>query len=130
MSLQPIKQQEKGGSTQKQDKGSVSLSGEPVGESQHEAGKVVTVERMQKMERWLDNVCALLEALMTGCRVGEGAGLVEYTPSPGGVLSRFEYHEQLLYGKPGTAIYGQPPFAGGEGSAPGNPRIRQQESKV
>ncbi|KAJ2380481.1 hypothetical protein GGI05_006294, partial [Coemansia sp. RSA 2603] len=65
-------------------------------ESQHEAGKVVTVECMQKMERRLDNVCALLEALMTGCRVGEGAGPVEYTPSPGGVSSRFEYHEQLL----------------------------------
>ncbi|KAJ2371005.1 hypothetical protein GGI05_007904 [Coemansia sp. RSA 2603] len=67
MSSQPVKQQEKGGSAQKQVKGSASLSSEPVGkagervetvaahkgalgESQREVGKVVIVEHMQKME--------------------------------------------------------------------------------
>ncbi|KAJ2377653.1 hypothetical protein IW150_001257 [Coemansia sp. RSA 2607] len=121
MSSQPGKQQEKGGSVPKQVEETAPLSGEPVGkagervetvaahegapgENQREVGKVVTVERMQKMERRLDDVCALLEALMTGRRVGEGARPVEYTPSPGGALSRFEYHEQPLYGTPGTAV--------------------------
>ncbi|KAJ2392359.1 hypothetical protein GGI05_002690, partial [Coemansia sp. RSA 2603] len=73
--------------------GSVAASGVPVGkqgewvepvsthlggasEGQHEAGKVMTVEGMQKMERKLDDVCELLEALLMGCRIGESAGHV------------------------------------------------------
>ncbi|KAJ1851099.1 hypothetical protein LPJ73_003158, partial [Coemansia sp. RSA 2703] len=136
----PTKESEKSGAPSKPVVGSVAVSSvlvgkqgervEPVpthvggaGEGQRKAGKVMTVERMQKMERRLDDVCALLEALVMGCRVGEGAGHVEYTPSPGGASSRFEYQEQPLYGTPGTTVYGPPPFAGGEGSAPGNPRI-------
>ncbi|KAJ2397663.1 hypothetical protein GGI05_000531 [Coemansia sp. RSA 2603] len=101
----------------------VSTHAEGAGEGQHEAGKAVTVVCMQKMECRLDDVCTLLEALVTGCHMGEGAGPVEYTPSPGGALSRFEYQEQPLYGMPGTAVYRLPPFAGEEGCAPGNLRI-------
>ncbi|KAJ2379426.1 hypothetical protein IW150_000173 [Coemansia sp. RSA 2607] len=121
MSSQPSKQQEKGGSVPKQVKEPAPLSSEPVGkagewveavaahevvpgENQREAEKVVTMEHMQKMVCRLDDVCALLEALVMGRRVGEGAGPVEYTPSPGGASSRFEYHEQPLYGTPGTAV--------------------------
>ncbi|KAJ2395702.1 hypothetical protein GGI05_001461, partial [Coemansia sp. RSA 2603] len=90
---------------------SVPTHEEGADEGQHKVGKVLTIERMQKMERRLDDVCTLLEALVTGRHVGESAGHVEYTPSPGGASSRFEYQEQPLYGTPGTAMYGPPPFA-------------------
>ncbi|KAJ1863110.1 hypothetical protein LPJ73_000603 [Coemansia sp. RSA 2703] len=140
MSSQPAKEQENGGPALKQAEGSVSLSGvivckmgewiETVAtlkgaleEGKHEAGKVMTMECMQKMEHRLDDVCALLQTFMTGRHIGEGARPVEYTPLPGGALSRFEYQEQPLYGTLGTAVYRLQPFAGEEGSVPGNPRI-------
>ncbi|KAJ1860446.1 hypothetical protein LPJ73_001368 [Coemansia sp. RSA 2703] len=121
MSSHPVKESEKSGAPSKLAGGAAAASSAPegkqgervepvpthregAGEGQREFGKVVTVERMQKMERRLDDVCALLEALVTGRRVGESAGHVEYTPSPGGVSSRFEYQEQPLYGTPGTAV--------------------------
>ncbi|KAJ1861519.1 hypothetical protein LPJ73_000999, partial [Coemansia sp. RSA 2703] len=127
MLLQPAKESEKGGVPSKLADGSAAASSvlvgkqgewvEPVlvhtggvGEGQRKAGKVVTVKRMQKIERRQDDVCALLKAHVTGRCIGEGAGPVES-------------QEQLLYRMPGTAVYGPPPFAGGEGSAPGNPRI-------
>ncbi|KAJ1854977.1 hypothetical protein LPJ73_002392, partial [Coemansia sp. RSA 2703] len=101
MSSQPTKESEKSRAPSKPACGTVATSSVPeakqgeraesvptheggAGEGQREAGKVVTAECMQRMERRLDDVCALLEALVTGRRVGEGAGHVEYTPSPGG----------------------------------------------
>ncbi|KAJ1863913.1 hypothetical protein LPJ73_000399, partial [Coemansia sp. RSA 2703] len=140
MSSQPTKESEKSGALSKPEDGSVAASSISVGkqgewvepmpahiggvrEAQCKARKVVTMEHMQKMERKPDDVCVLLEALVTGCRVRESARHIEYTPSPGGASSRFKYQEQSLYGTPGTAVYGLLPFAGREGSTPGDPRI-------
>ncbi|KAJ2376308.1 hypothetical protein IW150_002062 [Coemansia sp. RSA 2607] len=139
MSMQPAKETEKASQPMARRAGGAAGSEErdkrqPAGHSQQEVpqpkpsgdSEVLQVEaarraddsRMANMERWMDDMCILLERLMAVRTADQYYMATGGTPMPVGNAGRYGYQEPALYSTPSGAYRDQALYMGEMGDAP------------